>query len=660
MQAIAAEQTWRAKLYSLTSEGEWLEIGTGFLLFQGRTLLCMSETDNKELLRQTVEQEVYRRQGKTIVLWTRPDLSSYAVSFQQPRGAQETIEHLCRLQERDPKDIEDEEPSEEESNPLPDPSSPVGLTQAAQQFSSLHFQGKQHLAEEILATGFLAMLETAFLQAEDAQDLNALELLFVVYKEMVHFCHLGLTEELLEEPHYERLLGALECNFHADDPAIQGKNMHFRQFLQSVSFRNVLQAGDADFLKLVHRNYRLQYLKDTALARCMDENCIGFLTNYQLSQWNDTIGYVNRSADLRKSLIEQLKEMKPAAFELLGELGSMAKSVAAYTRLEFYDLLCADDVLQICTKAMAHTFAEQDAVKVKVVISDLAACLIALVPARVRDFFTSESQREGSGSLLKSVSEAMLASGEISVILQISELFHSLLDPNPEKRLSDVTEVFYDSIVPTLILSLKRPVLSSEEARLCVCEVLSILSKCVLYHTFRIRFVLLSNEAFAAVAGLLELQDKPVTLAAVRFIKTVMEKNDQFLIRHVVGANCLQRVWQVFLGNGQRENMVFSSVLALIHAIKIAGNPLVLDQIQQRHLALFAASPLLAFFEGWTGKAQTTASYSLWNPREISAKEDEAYFESSDEEPETLKRKLPAEASEVAFEKKTKVESSDE
>jgi len=131
MQAIAPEQTWRAKLYSLTSEGEWQETGTGFLLFQGHTLLCVSETDNKELLRQTVEQEVYRRQGKTIVLWTRPDLMSYAVSFQQPKGAQETIEHLCRLQERDPKDIEDEEPSEEDSSPLPDPSSLAGLSLSA-------------------------------------------------------------------------------------------------------------------------------------------------------------------------------------------------------------------------------------------------------------------------------------------------------------------------------------------------------------------------------------------------------------------------------------------------------------------------------------------------------------------------------------------------
>ncbi len=54
-------------------------------------------------------------------------------------------------------------------------------------------------------------LETAFLQAESSQDQSSLELLFVIYKEMVHFCHLGLTEELLEERHFECMLGALEC-----------------------------------------------------------------------------------------------------------------------------------------------------------------------------------------------------------------------------------------------------------------------------------------------------------------------------------------------------------------------------------------------------------------------------------------------------------------
>ena len=656
MHTIAAERPWRAKLYSLSPDGEWQETGTGFIHFQGRTLLCESETDSKELLRQPVEQEVYRRQGKTILLWTLPDARSYAVSFQQPKGAQETIEHLCRLQERDPKDIEDEEPSEEESTALPDLSTASGLTSAVQQFSSLHFQAKQHLAEDILSSSFISRLETVFIQAETAQDQASLESLFHIYKELVHFCHVGLMEVLLEERHFEKMMGALEY-----DPVIKGKNMKFREFIRSVAFRNVLNVTDGEFLTLIHRNYRLQYLKDTALARCLDENCIGFLTNYQLSQWNETVSYVNRSVEIRKILMERLKEIKIEGFEMLGELGNYAKSVAAYTRIEFYELLCAEDIFGIFTKAIEWEFPPNEALKVKVVISDLAACLVTLAPTRARDFFTSESQRLPSTSLLQSSCSALLSSREISVIQQLSDFFHTLLDPSPDKHLSEVIPVFYDSILPSFITSLRLSSPPSEETRLCLCELLSILSKCVLFHTYRVRFVLLNTEAFPVILDLLEWKDKPIILSVMRFFKSVVEKNDHLLIRHLVTLNALQRIWKVFIENGTRENMLFSSILAFIHAIKIADNSLLIEQISQRHLNLFGTSPLKVHFEGWVeGKRGNGETYAQWNPREISAKEDEAYFEDSDEDRETLKREFPeGETENRHFEKKTKEESAD-
>lgn len=211
MSVIAPERTWRVKLYTLSAAGDWEEIGTAHTHFEGRQFSCVSEGDTRVLLSYTVDSEVYRRQGRTIILWMTADSQNFALSFQQPDGAQNTLEHFCRLQDRDLADIEDEETEKEEAPQIPDVSTLPGLNDAASKFAALGFQSKQHLAEAAVRSGLLQRLESVFTEAEEQKDEEKLAALFTIYKELVHCCNSQLIEELLSDAHCQTMFGALEC-----------------------------------------------------------------------------------------------------------------------------------------------------------------------------------------------------------------------------------------------------------------------------------------------------------------------------------------------------------------------------------------------------------------------------------------------------------------
>lgn len=436
--------------------------------------------------------------------------------------------------------------------------------------------------------------------------------------------------------------------------------MRFREFLKSVTFRNVLRTTDSEFLNLLHQNYRIQYLKDTALARCMDESCVGFLTTYQLSLANETIAYFIRAADLKKSLVERLKEMDVEGFELLGEMNGMVKAVAAYTRIEFYEFLYSEGIVAFTTHALSHQFPPSDSPRIRVLLSDLIVSLLTSLPARAKDLFTLEEQKEETAELVKAVADALLSAKEISAVMQLAELMHVVIDPPGDKRESELSDYFFDSIFPSLVAPLSLQSAPDEETRTLLCELLSLLTHCVQAQYSKVRFLLLSSDVLATVFKLLDLSDKPLAIAAIKLLRTVMEKNDPVTIKHVITHNLLQKVWSLLQANGPRETMVFSSVLSFIDALESCDNPQLTDHIVVKHLPQFHNSPLYALFDKIVMKHQPrTDTYALWNPREISAKEDEAYFEGdSDEDSSTLKRKR--EDSNSEFEKKAKLEAAED
>jgi hypothetical protein len=88
---------WRVKLYELEQSGTWVDHGIGFAYiqlvssFNGPALCVISESNQDHyLLESKIQSEdLYEKQGETIILWKEADFSGnidYALSFQEADG----------------------------------------------------------------------------------------------------------------------------------------------------------------------------------------------------------------------------------------------------------------------------------------------------------------------------------------------------------------------------------------------------------------------------------------------------------------------------------------------------------------------------------------------------------------------------------------------
>ncbi|WVZ71253.1 hypothetical protein U9M48_019865 [Paspalum notatum var. saurae] len=103
------------------------------------------------------------------------------------------------------------------------------------------------------------------------------------------------------------------------------------------------------------------------------------------------------------------------------------------------------------------------------------------------------------------------------------------------------------------------------EILLNVCELLCF---CVVHHPYRIKCNFLMNNAIEKILALTRRREKFLVVAAVRFMRTIISRNDEHLIRHVVKFNLFKPIIDAFVDNGDRYNMLHSGVLELLEYIR--------------------------------------------------------------------------------------------
>ena len=101
-------------------------------------------------------------------------------------------------------------------------------------------------------------------QAEDLEDAASLEHMFRIVKGAIMLNDAALLEELLREEHVMGVLGALEY-----DPDLKTPQRHREYLAHNVTFKEVVPITDPALLSKIHQTYRIQYLKDVVLPRCV-------------------------------------------------------------------------------------------------------------------------------------------------------------------------------------------------------------------------------------------------------------------------------------------------------------------------------------------------------------------------------------------------------
>ena len=182
-EGTTANQNRRVKVYVLGSDGQWDDRGTGYVNCEmiaehdALGLRVLSEQDaNKELLVTKIfEEEVFQRQGDTIVTWTNPETREVvALSFQEAAGAQEVWEMICQVQGRSPLDDGGDDgggggqvtDSADLKLPQPEMDSLQQLQDIVMNATSAT---RDRIVDGVMADGYLAKLLAIFRDCEDLE-----------------------------------------------------------------------------------------------------------------------------------------------------------------------------------------------------------------------------------------------------------------------------------------------------------------------------------------------------------------------------------------------------------------------------------------------------------------------------------------------------------
>ena len=216
-----------------------------------------------KIMNYTIKNEDYRRQGETILTWVDSDGITYALSFQEKNMTQEVLEEICKIQRKSLKDIGYDDADDTSDLPMPSKSNLHEI------LLEIMHGNKNRSSSRILTSDFLVKLRNVF---EDCnEDKILLEALFCIYKQLckgyiVHLNSNEIVEVLLSDSEFSVVLAALE-----NDPGLNGVVFSLREAYDRVKLNNVLGIADQDLLGKVKKAHKLQFIRETALARSLDD-----------------------------------------------------------------------------------------------------------------------------------------------------------------------------------------------------------------------------------------------------------------------------------------------------------------------------------------------------------------------------------------------------
>ncbi|KAF8504224.1 component of IIS longevity pathway SMK-1-domain-containing protein [Gautieria morchelliformis] len=313
------------EVYELIGQ-KWTDRGTAFC--QGdydeearqARLIARAEHSNEILLQCIIRtSDVYQRQQDTLIVWTEPDGTDYALSFQDIEGCGEVWEFIGEVQ-RHLQDKAEEEAGTSETvgsssmhtfpagtmHPLSiGPKLPMpalgNMHDCERVIKQINRQphGKEKLFDLLMANDYVKHLIDVMKQAEDLEDIKELHACCSCMQTILLVNDHNLYEYILQDPVFLGVIGVLEY-----DPEFPAHKASYRQFLEtSGRFRQPIPIRDSLIRNKIHQTYRLQFLKDFILARATDDATFNVLNSCVIFNQIDIVNGVQQDERFLRELV---------------------------------------------------------------------------------------------------------------------------------------------------------------------------------------------------------------------------------------------------------------------------------------------------------------------------------------------------------------------
>ncbi|KAI5007565.1 serine/threonine-protein phosphatase 4 regulatory subunit 3B isoform X2 [Hordeum vulgare subsp. vulgare] len=678
----------RVKVYRLRDGGKWDDQGTGHVAIdyiEGSKepgLTVLDEEDNETLLVHNITSEdIYRKQEETIISWRDPEAATeLALSFQEAAGCSYIWDNICDIQrnlqfsnlggiEVGPRPASEHLEasrvlhSHEESfrsvngelRELP----PVDLSNLPLILKTILEGGitdQMRVAELITQDrDFFPKLLDIFRMCEDLENLDDLHMIFKLVRGIILLNSPSIFEKIFSDEFILDIIGALEY-----DPEVAKVQKH-RIFLKDhVVFKEAIPIKNISVVSRIHQTYRIGYLKDVILPRILDDATLASLNTMIHTNNATVISLLKDDACFIQELFSRMRslnismESKRELVLFLHEFCTLSKSLPLVQQLRLFRDLSGEGVFEIVSDVL-----QSEDRKIVSAGTDIVILFLNQDPNLLRSYIV---QQEGN-ALLGLLVKGMVTDFGEQMHCQFLEILRILMDSFTmsgahrdviieifyERHLDYLVDVIASSCPPKSITRPNSAVVGGNtevhrikpEILLNVCELLCF---CVIHHPYRIKCNFLMNNAIEKILTMTRRSEKFLVVAAVRFMRTIISRNDEHLIRHVVKFNLLKPIIDAFVENGDRYNMLQSGVLELLEHIRKENlKPLVIyvtesfsDQLMKfEHFGSIQAFKLK--YQQYLESADMKLSASVPDMRKKAEgrgleKEEEDYFNESDEE----------------------------
>lgn len=593
----------RVKLYALNAERQWDDRGTGHVTssyvdrLKGVSLLVRAESDGSLLLESRILPDTaYQKQQETLIVWSEGDNFDLALSFQEKAGCDEIWEKICQVQGKDPSvDITQdfvEESEDERFEDMSDTAPPVELPPCelskleaineliASCLSSAARREKLSTALEM--EGYIRKLLNLFHICEDLENIEGLNHLFEVFKNIFLLNKNALFEVMFAEDTIFDVVGCLEY-----DPNAKVRKRHREYLKQMAKFKEVIPITNPELLAKIHQTYRVQYIQDVVLPTpsVFEENMLSTLSSFIFFNKVEIVSLIQ---DDEKFLNELFTHLTDETMEIskrrdlvlfLKEFCTFSQTLQPQSRETFFKTLASLGILP----ALEITLSVNDPATKSASI-DILSYIVEFSPSMVRDYMLQQANStEDEHLLLNIIIEQMMCDSdpELGGAVQLSGILRLLIDPESmmtsinKSEKTDFLNFFYKHSMHVLVNPLlsnttgDRPTKEDYPTVQLLGLILELLSFCVEHHTYHIKNYILNRDLLRRILVLMRSRHTFLVLSALRFLRKIISLKDEFYNRYIVKSNLLQPVVDAFLRNNGRYNLLDSAILELFEFIKI-------------------------------------------------------------------------------------------
>ncbi|XP_046750640.1 serine/threonine-protein phosphatase 4 regulatory subunit 3 isoform X2 [Diprion similis] len=593
----------RVKLYALNADRQWDDRGTGHVSssyvdrLKGISLLVRAESDGSLLLESKIQPDTaYQKQQDTLIVWSEGDNFDLALSFQEKAGCDEIWEKICQVQGKDPsveitQDIVEESEDErfddmsDSAPPIELPPCELGRLEDINELVGNCLSSpirKEKLAMALESESYIKKLLNLFHTCEDLENIEGLHHLYDIFKNIFLLNKNALFEVMFGDDTIFDVVGCLEY-----EPTLPQPKRHREYLRQLARFKQAIPITNAELLAKIHQTYRVQYIQDVVLPTpsVFEDNMLSTLSSFIFFNKVEIVTLIQDDEKFLTELFSQLTDEATSDAKrrdlvlFLKEFCNFSQNLQPQGKEVFYKTLTALGILP----ALEITLGINDA-PTKTASIDILTYIVEYSPSVVRDYTLQQINNTEQEQMLINVVVAQLVGDsdpELGGAVQLAGVLRLLLDPENmlasvnKSEKTDFLNYFYKNSICTLIAPLlantigERPAREDYRTVQLLGLILELLSFCVEHHTYHIKNCILNKDLLRRILVLMKSTHTFLVLCALRFMRKIIALKDEFYNRYIIKGNLFAPVFDAFVRNNGRYNLLDSAILEMFEFIKL-------------------------------------------------------------------------------------------